>query len=761
MSANLRNCISCLLPLLFMVLLLPCFSTAQPVSTTYTPDWESLDKRPTPEWWTDAKFGIFIHWGVYSVPGYTAKGNYAEWYLNSLTNNAHDGKVREFHHINYGDRNYYDLADDFNAELFNPDEWAKMFENAGAKYMVLTSKHHDGFCLWPSQEAGKTWGFPWSADVRGPNRDLVGDLFKAVQKTQVKPGLYFSLYEWYNPLWTFDPGRFAADHSMPQLYDLVQQYQPWVVWADGDWDASPETWQSQQFLSWLYNESQIKDKVVVNDRWGSGTRFKHGGVYTPEYQPDMEFEDHAWEESRGMGASYGYNRAEDIQDYNSSQALVLHLIDKVSRGGNFLLDIGPDGHGQIPPIMQERLADIGKWLNINGEAIYNTRRWRITNQWSTGNRNFKPELIDGWKTGGDVLLKQTIDPEPGFAVKEVFYTFNPKTKSLYAIFPKYPDNKKLVLKGINLPPNTEVSMLATKEKLKWENSMATKVLSVDRPGDDYRDPKTPKTTATLDGQDLVITLPEFKPAMLKTSNAYVVKIANYGAYVAKPKIEVKYDPKTMAPSVVMSTPTQGGIIRYTVDGSEPKESSPEYKQPLLPKSACTVRAKVYKTGLLESNGATATVKILTLQPSLSMYRAPEPGLRMELVTARGKYTAASVADGLVDKSADVFDFTLDPICVAGTCGTVWKGFINIPTTTGYQFWTNSDDGSILYIDNQVIVNNDGEHGATEETGMAYLQQGWHQVKLVYFNSGGPGSLQVAYSPLGASKREIPGDMFAH
>ena len=304
-------------------------------------------------------------------------------------------------------------------------------------------------------------------------------------------------------------------------------------------------------------------------------------------------------------------------------------------------------------------------------------------------------------------------------------------------------------------------MLATKEKLKWENSMATKVLSVDRPGDDYRDPKTPKTTATLDGQDLVITLPEFKPAMLKTSNAYVVKIANYGAYVAKPKIEVKYDPKTMAPSVVMSTPTQGGIIRYTVDGSEPKESSPEYKQPLLPKSACTVRAKVYKTGLLESNGATATVKILTLQPSLSMYRAPEPGLRMELVTARGKYTAASVADGLVDKSADVFDFTLDPICVAGTCGTVWKGFINIPTTTGYQFWTNSDDGSILYIDNQVIVNNDGEHGATEETGMAYLQQGWHQVKLVYFNSGGPGSLQVAYSPLGASKREIPGDMFAH
>ncbi|MBP6827653.1 MAG: alpha-L-fucosidase, partial [Saprospiraceae bacterium] len=118
--------------------------------TAYSPDWSSLDKRPTPDWWLDAKFGIFIHWGVYSVPAYTTLGNYAEWYQNSLESNAHNGKVRDFHRKNFGERTYYDLADDFHAELFNPDEWAKLFEQAGAKYVVLTSKHHDGFCLWPS-----------------------------------------------------------------------------------------------------------------------------------------------------------------------------------------------------------------------------------------------------------------------------------------------------------------------------------------------------------------------------------------------------------------------------------------------------------------------------------------------------------------------------------------------------------------------------------------------------------------------------------
>jgi alpha-L-fucosidase len=697
----------------------------------YDPAWESLDKRPTPEWWQDAKFGIFIHWGMYSVPGFTKKGNYAEWYQHSLENNNHDGMVKEFHEINYGNRTYYDLAEDFHAELFEPDEWARMFENAGARYVVLTSKHHDGYCLWPNEQASLTWGFPWSSDVVGPGRDLVGDLFKALNKTKVKPGLYFSLYEWFNPLWQFDKEKYARDHAMPQLYELVEKYRPWVVWADGDWDATPEQWRSPEFLAWLYNESAVRDRVVVNDRWGSGVRFNHGGIYTPEYQPDMDFENHAWEESRGMGHSYGYNRAEDAWDYNSAQSMVLHLIDKVSRGGNFLLDIGPDAHGNIPPIMQDRLLEIGKWLNINGEAIYNTRRWRTASQWSEGRRDWKPELTEGWKTGGDALLKQTVDPDAGFAVKELFFTWNPKTKSVYAIFPRWPNDRKITIKGLQLPATgTEVSFLATKEKLKTENI----------------------------GGNLVITLPEYNPNKIKGTYAYAIKITGVGDYAARPKIKVAYDPKTVKPSVSITSTVPDAIIRYTTDGTEPKETSPTYTAAFSPATACKVRAKVYKAGLLSSNESVEEVQQYTLMPAMNLLRAPNPGLKMQVTTLEeGKYTIETVQRGLVEKSDVVTSIELDPIC-ENKCGTIWKGYLDIPQTGGYRFWTESDDGSVLHLDGTMIVNNDGDHGMEEKSGIAYLQKGWHSIKIVYYNAGGGYGLKVRYAPLGMSKRELEEEM---
>ena len=467
---------------------------------SYQPTWESLDKRPVPQWYKDVKFGIFIHWGVYSVPGWAPKGSYAEWYQNRL--NSGDSATFSFHKKKFGNLTYYQLADQFKAELFNPDEWAQVIEKSGAKYVVLTSKHHDGFALWPSKEASDSWGFPWNAGETGPHRDLLGDLFKALRKTTVHAGLYYSLYEWYNPLWLKDRKRYVTEHEWPQMKDVINTYKPDVFWTDGEWDESAEFWKSKEFLTWMYNESPVKDRVVTYDRWGSGLRFKHGGVYTPEYQPDLDFENHAWEESRGMGYSYGYNREEDAWDYNSAQSLVYHLLDKVSRGGNFLLDIGPDEHGKIPPIMQERLLQIGEWLKINGEAIYGTSRWKQVNQWSEGKKGYKA------KRGEDIMMKLTVDPEPGYATKEVFYTYNANTNSLYAIFPRYPSNRKLVLK--NLPasvPFADVSFLSANEKLK----------------------------CSKEGNNMIISLPEYDPNKIKSPYAYVVKIKNYGAFVNKPQ----------------------------------------------------------------------------------------------------------------------------------------------------------------------------------------------------------------------------------
>ncbi|HEY5392428.1 MAG TPA: alpha-L-fucosidase, partial [Hanamia sp.] len=159
------------------ILLFAFLIFCQNIFAQYKATWQSLDTRPAPEWYTHAKFGIFIHWGVYSVPAYSKKGDYAEWYQNGLRNG--DSARIKYQKENFGDRSYYDLVNDFHAELFNPDEWAQLIEKSGAKYVVLTSKHHDGFCLWLSKEADRDWGFPWNAVTAGPHRDLLGDLFKA------------------------------------------------------------------------------------------------------------------------------------------------------------------------------------------------------------------------------------------------------------------------------------------------------------------------------------------------------------------------------------------------------------------------------------------------------------------------------------------------------------------------------------------------------------------------------------------------------
>ena len=703
------------------------FATAS-FAQNYQPEWSSLDTRPTPEWWLDAKFGIFIHWGVYSVPAYTPKGNYAEWYQYALENNSHEGKVRDYHFKNYGNRSYYDLANDFHAELFEPEEWAKLIEKSGAKYAVLTSKHHDGFCLWPSAVNDRIWGFPWNAGSAGPRRDLVGELFSALRKTSIKPGLYYSLYEWYNPLWKIDRNRYAYELVLPQLHELITTYQPAVLWGDGDWEESPETWRSPQFLSWLYNQSPVRDQIVVNDRWGSGTRFKHGGFFTPEYQPDVDFEDHAWEESRGMGESYGYNRAEDAADYSSAQALILHLIDKVSRGGNFLLDIGPDAHGKIPPIMQERLLEIGQWLEINGEAIYSTRRWRVPHQWSDGKLGYTPAR----DAKVDLVIKQTVDPDPGYAVKEVFFTYNPKTNALYAILPKYPADNRLVLKDILLPKNADVSFLSTRQRLRVEAI----------------------------GRNTVIYLPGNDLNALKSPHAFAVKIANYGAFVAKPELKVQYEPQTMRPILSMACATPGAVIRYTVDGSTPTEQSLQYTQPSGVKNALTIRTRAFKPGLMASKEDSVTIKTHPLMPSLSMYRQPDPGLSVDLLRPV-QFTMQALSYAAVEKRGVAPTITLDPICLQGTCGMVWKGYIYIPQTYGYQFFLESDDGSQLQIDGQMVVDNDGDHNLLEKNGHAYLQQGWHQLSLMYFNSGGNAGLNLTYGPVGGTVQAISAQALAH
>ncbi len=358
----------------------------------YESNWESIDSRPSPVWFEDAKFGIFIHWGLYSVPAWAPTGNdigiydkYAEWYWHRIGTENDDNKelnrvrglFKAHHNKTYGDNfNYQNFASMWKTPNFNPDQWADLFQNAGAKYVVLTSKHHEGFTLWPS---ALSWN--WNAMDIGPQRDICGELNTAVRKAGLRMGYYYSLYEWFNPLYKSNVNKYVDEYMIPQMKDLINRYEPDVLWTDGQWEHDSKTWKSTEFLSWLFNDSKVKERIVVNDRWGADTNGKHGGFFSTEYEQTHankaidKSKAKPMEECRGIGGSFGYNQNETLNEYMGSKELIHLLIRKVGNGSNLLLNIGPTADGRIPVIMQQRLIDMGNWLNVNGEGIYGTRSW--------------------------------------------------------------------------------------------------------------------------------------------------------------------------------------------------------------------------------------------------------------------------------------------------------------------------------------------------------------------------------------------------
>ncbi|XP_046581902.1 alpha-L-fucosidase-like isoform X2 [Haliotis rubra] len=347
----------------------------------YDPTWESLDQRPLPAWYDEAKFGIFLHWGVFSVPSFAGA-----WFQEYWRQNRAD--VVEFMKKNYRpDFTYADFAAQFTAEFYNPDEWAEIFNASGARYVVLTTKHHEGFCNWPTKHS-----FNWNAMDVGPHRDLVGDLAKSIRKkTTIKFGLYHSLFEFVNPIFLQDKKNgfktqdFVKYKTMPELYELVNLYKPDIVWSDGDLGASYTYWNSTEFLAWLYNDSPVKDTVVTNDRWGKGTACKHGGFYTctDRYNPGVA-QKHKFEDATTIHKTHwGFIRNAKLSDFHTIEELLTELVTVVSCGGNFLLNAGPTRDGIISPIFEERFRQIGQWLKVNGDAIYKTRPWTSQNDTAT------------------------------------------------------------------------------------------------------------------------------------------------------------------------------------------------------------------------------------------------------------------------------------------------------------------------------------------------------------------------------------------
>jgi alpha-L-fucosidase len=342
-----------------------CFGS---LTAQVQPNWESIQARPYPQWFSDAKLGIFIHWGLYSVPAYSGPEQYGEWFYRGLTSG--DSARIDFVKKNYGENfKYEDFAPLFKAELFNPDEWAQLFKNAGAQYVLLVTKHHDGYCLWNSKYQPQ-----FNSVVTGPKRNIVGELTKSVRNQGIKMGFYYSLAEWTNPLhrWYQDPpdsiGRYVNEYMIPQFKELVSEYKPSVIFTDGEWLNTIEQWHATELISWYYNT--VGPEAIVNDRWGVGGNY---GFKTPEYSSGIMDITRPWAECRGLGRSFGLNRNEPLSNYVTSEELIQHFVKLVAAGGGMTLNVGPAADGQIPLLQQERLLDLGKWLKINGEAIYGSR----------------------------------------------------------------------------------------------------------------------------------------------------------------------------------------------------------------------------------------------------------------------------------------------------------------------------------------------------------------------------------------------------
>ncbi|MFK0282907.1 alpha-L-fucosidase [Streptomyces sp. NPDC090499] len=352
----------------------------------YQPTETSLAGHRAPYWFNDAKFGIFIHWGVYSVPAWAPVGvQYAEWYWDQMQDP--NNPTYAYHRDTYGaDFAYDDFIPRFTAEKFDPRAWVELFRDAGAQYHVLTSKHHEGFALWDTKVSGR------NAVQLGPKRDLVKELFEASRRytPELHRGLYFSMPEWFNPdspwmghaprnPYSLDPlpytgytaGKdFVRDYQAPQMLELIHGYDPEIIWCDiGGANDSVDV------LAEYFNHAKNRPRpvdVTVNDRSGIGFH----DYTTPEYTTYADTVVAKWEASRGLDPrSYGYNRETPDDAYMTTEEVVHSLVDIVSKNGNFLLDIGPRADGTIPEIMQTRLRETGAWLAVNGEAIHGTTYW--------------------------------------------------------------------------------------------------------------------------------------------------------------------------------------------------------------------------------------------------------------------------------------------------------------------------------------------------------------------------------------------------
>jgi alpha-L-fucosidase len=636
-------------------------------SMAFAEDPAARDARM--KWWREARFGMFIHWGLYAIPA-------GKWGNQS----GHGEWIRTTAQIPLEE--YNQLQPQFNPTKFDAAAWMKLANRAGMKYVVITSKHHDGFGLFDSKLTD------W--DVMGSpfKRDIMKEIAQAARKNDVVPCWYHSIMDWHHPDylprrdWEKNRSAEGADFARFEKYlhgqvtELLTNYGDiGVMWFDGEWES---TWNHELGKRLDDLCRKLQPNVIVNNRVDVGrggmagmTEAGYRGDFgTPEQEVPAEgLVGVDWESCITMNGHWGFNAAD--KNYKSSKELIELLVDVVSKGGNLLLNVGPRADGTLPPESVERLEAMGRWMDINGEAIYGT----TASQFAT-NRDWKS--TSKGKTLYFFLrepMKQLVVPGVGGDVEEA-----------------------TVLGGVALEP----------KRVGTDLHIPLGVFSAS---------PVPVVKVTFKQNPVVFRTPVFETA----SGDFV----DEGVFRVKERAGVE--------------------LRYAVD-DDPTVDSPKVEGPIRMRESGELRVAQFDGGKRVSSVAVLKAKMVL----------PREGMNLELKDG----LSARVFRGAFDKCADLTGqpqrqiwerVTLGTLAGEENVGLELEGYVFVEKSAMVTFKLTSDDGSMLWIGDEVAIDNDGLHSAVTKTGSVALGAGWHPIRLRWFNRTGGAELKLsAVNPNGES-----------
>lgn len=651
------------------------------------------------QWWREARFGLFIHWGLYATleGEWQGKTDYGEWIRHSarIPRAEYDG-----------------LRERFTAENFDAERWAELAAQAGMRYVVITTKHHDGFCLWPSDQtdfdiASTPFG---RAPAEGePGRDVMAEIARAFRARGLQVCWYHSIMDWHHDQylprrdWENDRSSDGAEFDRyvgylhAQVEELLTRYgRIGVMWFDGEWEA---TWTHAHGRALYELCRRLQPGVIVNNRVDKGrggmagmtTGTGHVGDFgTPEQEvPPQGLPGVDWESCMTMNRHWGWNRADT--GWKSTSTLIRTLVDVASKGGNFLLNVGPQADGAFPALAVERLEAIAGWMKVHGAAIHGT--------------NASPLDAQGF---GRVTMRR-----------------DGSDSTLYLCVFDWPADGALRVAGLG-------------------NAVRSARILGGASG----------LTTARDADGVTVTVPETAPH----PDCSVIELRLVGQPIVyrAPTIDCASELFLDRTLVTLRAASPDLVIRYTADGSEPGAESPVYVDRIVVAADTTLRARCFHRGQAVGGIATRSLRRVTPLPAAEPEGPLVVGLWREVFA--GSFDRLPSLDGMQPESRSAVD---DLVLPGGAAREHvvhrYTGWLRVPADAVWEFELSSDDGSRLWIGDQLIVDNDGLHGAEARRGAAVLASGLHPVRVEWFNQTGGAELELRTGIAGgALVRVAPG-----